>query len=248
MTEENSFEQIQKLFKEFQGEINIIDEKIDIHLQMEYFNMSKELKNQPSLSDWLEKSEMLYDEKTPFEVKKKLLVQLASTEDVKAYRIIEKYAKQADTSIRQWALLASQESRMLLQSKLLDQSQIFISTGLGGKGNKLRYFFALFTNNDIPFNELQQKVVKNEFEFICNKNKSEIEEIQFTENIATIVALIPIFIPIQNLFNNAISECNIYGNFLKENCIITNVKIMTIDEIKKYIDEPDQDFNLLQQN
>ncbi len=226
MEEENALEHIQNFFKEFQGEINIIDEKIEIPLQMEYFNMSKEIRNMPALDDWMEKSEMLYDEKTPREIVKKLLVQLATTEDVKAYRIIEKFSQQANGTIKHWSLLALQESRMLLQSKLMEQSQVLISTGLGGKGNKLRYFFALFTNNGLPFSELQQKVVKSEFEFMCKKNQSEIEELQFAENIATIVALIPIFIPIQNLFSNAISECNIYGNFLRDNCIITNVRIL----------------------
>lgn len=239
MSEENPFEQIQRFFKEFNGEINIIDEKIDINLQVEYFDMSKELKNKPIVDNWCEKSDLLFNDRTPLEEKKKILAQLASIEDVKAYRIIEKFVQSANESIKHWSLLALQESRLLLQSKLLEQSQVLISTGLGGKGNKLRYFFVLFTNNDLPFSKLQQKVVKGEFEFLFHKNESIIEEIQFTENIATIVALVPLHIAIQDLFSNVVSECNQYGNFLKENNIITNVKILTIDEIKKYNEEPD---------
>ena len=59
---------------------------------------------------------------------------MAAIDDVGAYRSIEKYSKNADDELKHWSLLALQESRMLLQSKLLDQSQIFISTGLGGEG------------------------------------------------------------------------------------------------------------------
>ena len=91
MTEENPFEQIQRFFREFQGDINIINEKIEIKLQTEYFEMSKELKNQPVADDLLEKSDILFKGKIIPGIKKKMLVQLASINDVKAYRIIEKY-------------------------------------------------------------------------------------------------------------------------------------------------------------
>jgi len=240
MTEENPFEQIQRFFREFQGDINIINEKIEIKLQTEYFEMSKELKNQPVADDLLEKSDILFKEKIIPGIKKKMLVQLASINDVKAYRIIEKYVKSAEEPLKHWSILALQESRMLLQSKLLEQSQVLISTGLGGKDNKLRYFFVLFTKNELPFNELQQKVIKSEFEYIFKNNNSEIEEINFIDEIATILALVPLDIPIQDLFSSVLLECNLYGSFLKDNCIITNVKIMTIEDIRNYLDRPDK--------
>ncbi len=42
-------------------------------------------------------------------------------------------------------MLAFQENKMLLESSLLDENQILISTGLGGKGMKLRYFTVMQT-------------------------------------------------------------------------------------------------------
>jgi hypothetical protein len=50
MAEENPFEHIQQFLSEFKGEINIINEKIDIALQIEYFDMSKDIKKQDFLS------------------------------------------------------------------------------------------------------------------------------------------------------------------------------------------------------
>jgi len=240
MAEENPFEHMQQFLSEFKGEINIINEKIDIALQIEYFDMSKDVKKQDALSNWEEKEETLKDLSIPLETKKKILVQLASIEDVKAYRIIERFTEKAEENIKHWSLLALQESRMLLQSKLLDQSQVLISTGLGGIGNKLRYFFVIFTNNEIAFSDFQQKIIKNEFEYLLKKNNAEIEEIKFLDNIATFLLLIPLNVPIQDLLRNTITECNQYGNFLKDNCIITNVKILEIDEIKNFIKSPEK--------
>lgn len=232
---ENSlFESIQEFFQSFKGGINIINEKIDISLQMEYFDMSKKNKDIP-FPDWEEKSQLLWDPLVELDEKKKILTRLASVEDVRAYRLLEKFANENFEDLKQWSILALQESKMLIQSKLLDQAQVLISTGLGGKGDKLRFFFVLFNKNNESYTDLQQKIIKNEFEYIFNKNSSEIEEINFYDNIATIVALVPISISIQNLFVNTISEINQYGNFVKDNCIITNVKILSIEEIKDFM-------------
>jgi hypothetical protein len=232
----NPFEQIQKFFKDFKGDINIIDEKIDVLLQMEYFEMSKQFRNEPLLSNWEEESEKLYNISLDILLKKKILSQIAAIDDVKAYRAIEKYVKNDDPELRHWALLALQESRMLLQSKLLEQSQVLVSTGLGGKDGKLRYFFVLFNKNNETYTESQQKIIRNEFDYIFKKNNAEIEEITFYENISTILGLVPLNIPIQDIFVKALAEINQFGNFVRENCIITNVRIMTIEEIRAFID------------
>ena len=231
MDEQNPFEQIQKFFKEFHGEINIIDEQIDIKLQMEYFEMSKNLKDKPLEVDWEDECELLYNLHSDNNTKKEMLVRLAALDNVKAYRCIEKFSKEVDETLRHWSLLALQESRMMLQSKLLEQSQVLISTGLGGKDSKLRYFFAIFTKNTEPFSAYQQKIIKSEFDYIFKHDESEIEEIDFAGYISTIIALVPLHVPVQELFTKAVTECNQYGDFVKESCIITNVKKLTTDEI-----------------
>ena len=177
----------------------------------------------------------MFDTDVHIVFKKKLLVQLASIDDVKAYRIIEKYVLEADEEIKHWAIMAQQESRMILQSKLLEHSQVLISTGLGGKGNKLRYFFALFSKNKEAFTDYQQKIIKGEFEFIFQKDSSEIESVEFVDDVSLILALVPIHTPIQDIFTKAVNECNQYGGFVRENCIITNVRKMNIDEVKAFL-------------
>ncbi len=79
------------------------------------------------------------------QVKKEILARLATIEKVECYRVIEAFLEIAEEDLHDWALLALNESRMLLESKILDENQVFISTGLGGKEEKLRYFVALMS-------------------------------------------------------------------------------------------------------
>lgn len=235
MENENIYDKIQELFGGISGNYSILEEQIDIDLQMEYFNFSKKLNKSITAENILDRREQLFDDQLNNDQKKKLLVQLASLESVEAYRAIEKFVKEMPENLREWGILAMQESRMLLESKLLDENQVFISTGLGGKGNKLRYFLVLIKKGAGGFTEGQKKVISNEFDEILKKHDAEIEELKFDEGFGTITAIIPLNVSIKDIFKTSIAECNNYGNFLKINFIVTNVKKLTVAEIKQFI-------------
>jgi hypothetical protein len=178
----------------------------------------------------------LFDPDVPLDEKKNLLVLLASQEKVEAFRTIEKYSKNPDPELRSWGILALQESRMVIQSSLMDEQQVYISTGLGGKGQKLRYFVVLIgRENDVEYSPIQQKLLKNELEFAVAKNDGELEEMKFEGNLAVAVMLLPVKSDLQSLFINVINECNQFGDFVRQDIIITNVKRMNIEEIKHFI-------------
>jgi hypothetical protein len=150
---------------------------------------------------------------------------------VEAFRALELYQKQPDPTLRDWATLAMQESRMLLESTFLDQNQVFISTGLGGKGQKLRYFIVFLLKNEMIVNDLRKKVINNEMNFIFKKFSAEIEDIQYSDTFSTIKAIIPIEVHLNDMFEEAIENCNQFGDFLQMNFIVTNLKELTFDEI-----------------
>jgi hypothetical protein len=237
MENDNVFNQLQKLFNEFGGNLNIINEKIDIDLQVEYFRFSENVKQKISPEDILKNIDEIFNPELSVENKKLLLSQLASIDDVLAFRTIEQYLKNPDEELKFWAILALQESKMLLQSKLLEQNQLFISTGLGGRDNMLRYFIVILSQDNNPFSDFQKERINSEFSFVFQKNSAVIEEIKFQDNISTVLALIPINIALTDLFSAAIKECNIYGNFIKDNGIITNVKILTVPEIIDFLNK-----------
>lgn len=238
---ENIVDRIREIFGKIPDHYSILEEQIDIDLQMEYFEQSKTAKEDLNHGHVMGNKDGIFDENLPEEDRKLLFTQLASVEDVEAYRTIENYLKSGSSVLKNWARLALQESRMLLESKFLDENQVFISTGLGGKDGKLRYFSVLIGKQEGGFSRLHMKIIRNEFEMCLKKNKSELEKIEFTENFALLMVILPLETPIRDVFRMAIENCNIYGNFLNTDFILTNVRELGLAEIKAYIRKKKQD-------
>jgi hypothetical protein len=240
MEGENIYDKIQEIFGEVPGSFSILEEQIDIDLQMEYFEFSRGIKKDLDNGAVLNRKEHIFDLTRSIEERKSLFAQLASLEDVSAYRTIERYLKEEHQELRNWAILALQESRMLLESKLLEENQVFISTGLGGKGSKLRYFVVLICKEKAGFSDLHKKIIKNEFEDILAKGEAEIEKIDYLDQFATLVVMVPLKAALKDVFRSAIAECNQYGDFMKSNFIITNVKELNLSEIRDFLKKQEQ--------
>ena len=235
MEGENIHEKIKELLGLLPDKLAIVEEQIPLEVQMAYFELSKKYKGRFDPEFVLTNSENLFLPQTLIQDKKELLAKLASIDRPEAYRIIEKYLLVSDNEIHDWVKLALLENRMSLESSLLEQNQVLISSGLGGKNDKLRYFLVVFNKEQLGFSETRKKVVQNEFETILKKQKCEIEEVVYFKDYFTMLTLIPLEISIRNLFSSSIIECNHYGNFLKKNFIITNVKQLSFDEIQNFI-------------
>lgn len=118
--------------------LNILEEEIDIEVQHEFMDTLEMLmKDKKQFKTMSEESaslvDKLYDQNVNESVKKKLLVVLATINQIAIYRQIEAFQKE-DTPLKKYATVALQQSRMLIQSSLLDESTVFVSTGLGGHG------------------------------------------------------------------------------------------------------------------
>ncbi len=240
MVGENIYDKIQEIFGEVPGTFSILEEKIDIDLQMKYFEFSRTIKKDLDAELVLKRKDLIFNFQQDVKERKSMFAMLASLEDVSAYRTIERYLKEGHQEIRNWAILALQESRMLLESKLLDENRVFISTGLGGKGSKLRYFVVLIGDEMGGFNDLQKRIINNEFEYILTRREAEIEKIEFLGQFATLVVMVPLKVSLKDVFRKAIHESNQYGNFLKSNFIITNVKELNLAEIKDFLKKQEQ--------
>lgn len=252
--EDELFDKLQNISGKIPERFNILEEEIDVKLQLAYFKFSNKVKKTAKKDDItfdLENLPSLTSDELNTEDKKELLIKYASIDDPKAYRIIETYTKKPDAEIYHWSLLALQESKMLIESSLLDENQVFISTGLGGRGNMLRYFVVLIGENISQYEEFQQKMIKSEFDFALKNSKSELEHVNFEEKYALMTALIPFDVKFHNVLKSALEECNQYGNFLQKNFLITNVKKLSLDEVKHIVEKnklPDtEDFKHLDQ-
>lgn len=232
---ENIFDKIKELLGSLPNQLSVLEEQIDIEVQLEYFEFSRRIKKDILGNEMPGESEKLFDPDTSVDEKKRILARFASLDKVEAYRVIEKFLKSEPGELKNWGILALQENRMLLESILLDENHVFISTGLGGKGQKLRYFIVVFGKENTEFTELQKKIIRNEFEISLKKYNSELEELNFSGSLAAMRVIIPMKVIIKQIFTNAISECNQFGNFLVSNFIITNVKALSFQEIREYI-------------
>ncbi len=232
MEEKHFYQNIQKVLESLPENFSILEEQIDIDIQVKYFELAKKIRSKTDANESFEHREDLFSEDVNEKRKREILLSIAAIDDVKAFRTIEKFAGIARGELKQWAILAMQESRMLIQSSLLDEQQVFISTGLGGKGQKLRYYVVFVNKNQ---NEIlsgtQQKLLKDELIFELNQNDGEFETMDFSEGFSTVLVMLPLQSDLKNIFRNVIDECNQCGDFLDDDMIVTNVKVMSRNEI-----------------
>ncbi len=232
---ENIYDILNEYLEVGEDSISLLEEPIDTNTQLEYFECSKNHDKNLTDDEIISKKDLIFDDSVPNEQKKLILVQLASISNVEAYRTIEKYLKKPNKKLSKWAHLAFLESRLLLESTFLDENKVLITTGLGGKGNKLRYFIVFFTDDGSPITNLQQDIIKNELNYALCENDAEIENLIFEEGFAYILTVVPINIPVQQFFNKILRDCNEFGDFLFDDFIISNVKILSIEEIRELL-------------
>jgi hypothetical protein len=240
MKEDKFYNNIQKALENLPENFNILEEQIDIEIQMQYFEFSKRKRDKERFEGFFD--DELFSDEASVERKKEILSTLATVDNVKAYRTIEKFLEGAEGILKSWAVLSLQENRMLLQSSLLDEQQVFISSGLGGKGQKLRYFVVFINQNkDGILNETQRKLLKEELIFELKKHEGEFELIDFMEGFSTTQVMLPLKADLKDIFRDVVDECNQYGNFLREDMIVTNVKVLSRGEIIQMLSKNSSD-------
>jgi hypothetical protein len=235
MEEEEFYRKIKKALDEIPDNFNILEEKINIETQTWYFNYSNRMKEKGNVDKYLAIANKLFDD-SDIEKKREILSGLASIASVTAYRAIELYLKNPEPMLKDWATLALQESRMLLQSSILEEQQVYISTGLGGKGSNLRYN-VVFTikNQNMKLAPFQEKLVKEELADLLGKKDGELEEIEFFTGYISTHLVLPLKAPLKDIFKTFVTTVNEFGNFLSDDVIVTNVKSLSEKEIKRII-------------
>lgn len=234
-THENIYDHLHDFLGMDQMDISILEENINSDLQMEYFECSRTISKFKSEEEILRDKDNLFDLEMSLDKKKRKLIELASISSIEAYRTIEKYSKQPNIKLYHWACLALQQSRLHLESDLLNESKVLITSALGGKGLKLRYFIVLFTPYGKSLNPIQQLIITKEVNYALSQYNAELEDSVFEGEFASLLCLIPLNIPLQQLFKSIICECNQLGNFLYNNFIVTNVKALSNKEIREML-------------
>lgn len=233
--EENIYDKLIEYLGLGEDNINILEESIDSDTQLEYFEFSRNKSIGKSEAEIIRDKEIIFDTNTSLSERKSAFVDLASLNNIEAYRTIERYLRLPNNKLYDWAYLALHESRLNLETSLLDENKVLITTGLGGKGLKLRYFIVLFSSQGNELSACQKDIITKELKFYFAKNGAELENIEFDDCFATLYAVVPLKVHLQKLFKKVIAECNQIGDFLFDDFIITNVKALSKDEIRELL-------------
>ncbi len=235
------FDKLRKIIPDL-SKAKVIEAIIDPETHLEYIEYASKLsKEQINNEDIIEESDNLFSSETTIAEKKRLLTLMAKIDDVSIFRKIEQYSQKPDKELLEWSKIAQQESLTLIQSSLLEEEQILISTGLGGKGNKIRFFIVLKANNIDKFSDFQEKAIKNEINFSFKNNECDLEKLEFGDYFFSVTALFPLnFEIIEKTLISTIEELKNIGIELSEKYILTNVKTISLDEIENLFKEMEQ--------
>lgn len=238
MQQSGEFKQFQKFLSETKGDFHVLEQRVPVEKQLQYFKFSDRLRKEAvpwTENDFEQFESDLYNPESTGEYKRRILSIFAVSKDVKSYRRLERYVQSPDPELTDWAYMALMESRIMLESELSEEKQIYISTGLGGKGRKLRFYLLLQTNGNKPFLDYQRNVIEREFVFAMRNADCDIERLTVHETYADLLALMPIRTDIKQLIEHIIEECNQYGDFLSKSFTVTNVKELNDEEIARII-------------
>ena len=232
----NVFNKIAEMVGTDSPNIRIMQEQIDVQLQLKYYKLAKELKKTIDKDyNYLKDIDTIFDDTISLEKKKHLICSIALIDKVENFRAIEQLINKVDDDLKPWITLALQSSRMLLEASFLDDVPLYISTGLGGKDEALRYCIVLGNILGDSFTDVQKKMISNELEHSMSTCSGEVEEMSFDDEYAIAIVLAPLKIDLYSLVVDMVKECNTYGSFIDEDIIISNVKKLEKSEIDKIV-------------
>ena len=233
--------QFQRSLEHIHGQLHILETDVPVDKQMEYFRYSEKVRKRekPTVGEAIN---ILFDENSSEKEKKYAMTVLAISGEIKAFRVLEAYAKEPEDNLKDWIGMSVLQAKMTLESEFSEEKRIFISTGLGGKGDMLR-FYAFCKSKDLrAFSPYQIQLIEKETAFFIDEAHGIVEKLEVFENYFTLLFLINIKSNIKNILENILIECNQYGDFIDRSLIITNVKVFDDEEIKKELQKNDQAF------
>lgn len=228
-------------FDNIADSIDLIEDEINLSVHQQYFDLSKKIDfDSIDYKEVLKDRKKLFSEDTASEAKQMILLRLAHLGTIDSYRTIERYLRLPENNLRDWALLCLKECGMFLQTSFLGEEGGFVSTGLGGKKNKLRYYSVIRTKKGLPFSETDRDMLGQKFKMIARQFESDIEELSIEKNYAMVKILIPMDVAVGTVIEQGIIECNKKQEFLSPSYYVTNVKKPTDEEIILYLEEAEE--------
>jgi len=229
---------LQKIFDSIPDKFKIVEKEIKFEIQQEYIELSKRnnIDNLQEINISGLKTE-LFDSKTEPNKIKETIVMLGNIGSIESLKILQEYYEKSIDGLKPLIRLSIQENIMFLENEFDDEPIGMILSGLGGKNNKLRYYFVIISQTEESFTKHQKRLIEIEYDLICKQYNTEIEKIDFKNDYAEIIILMPLNVALDTVVMEGMKKCNEFGNFIVEFYYTTNVEIPNIEELQKIIKE-----------
>ena len=223
---------IQELLESLPNDIQVMEQGVSQVVLQEYYKRGTSLDDEAKEALLAQQEDW---ERLEMDELKSLLIALGMTADVKSYRKLEAILATKSEEIGKFGQVAQMYARMKLESRLTDTTSGFILSGLGGKGNKLRYYFVLMSKETIT--EAQGRLFEAEALDICQIGQAEIEEIEKQDR----YFLIRILVPFEEAIGDVIADIAGQFPFLESEFICTNVEKPSHEFITKWMNDELED-------
>lgn len=226
--------------------IHQLREPVPVHLQGLFFAQVRGRRQeilagkakQPSEEALLRRVEqVLFDERV--EDSERLMLyftRLACCDSIEALRFAEGLITRLDEGIaRHLALMTELELRMQVYEDLTEQPQALIASGLGGEGELIRLNGIAMQVDFKPWEPYQRELLHNELSLVCEAQGGYIEEELWGEEYYGFRLMLPYYIDIAEQIEIFLKTCNEYGRFIHPDCHVTNMILLTHEDIHKVV-------------
>jgi len=228
---------LELLFDGLPLNFRVMNMPLSVDTQMEFMEVMKNLDEQESVEDWKTCEARLFNPETPLNEQKTLLAQLTLVDDVEVMRALERYAESCPAEVKDFAKMAAYQSKLFLEAAILGENQVVVASGLGGEGEKMRFFVALQSRNHKPLSAVQQRIVQKETAYQLKQYNVVAESVTFEGCYVKVIALIPMRTGVHRMFQQCIDACNELGEFLEKNMVISTVKVLNAEELDEITKE-----------
>lgn len=179
--------------------------------------------------------ELLFDQKTSDEVKKKLLLLLGHYATKECFDILRKYLNNPNSNLKDWATLSIKEIQFKIDNEIYEDGRDIIMSPMGGKGEKLRYYVVIGSKHNKSLDKNVKKDLKKDLSIITSKVNSEIESVKFGRTYILIEILIPINISVGKMIEDFLDITSRKKGILKYHYFVVNTHKITKNEIDEYL-------------
>ncbi len=204
---------------------NIFVDYIQFHNQIDWQEIEDNKKQ------YLDEREKIFKPDCPIEEKKKLIFILAHLGTLESVAVLEKYLKNPDQELRQWAETAFDECKAFLKSDVLQDDFASVTSGAGKLEGKLRFYFVLYSAQKKNFTDDEKKFIVSTVQQSADFLRFVIEKIEINQKYCLTTALHTLEQAPAELIEEIIDRCNLVNNLIADNFFVINTHKPTEKEI-----------------